>query len=433
MPQSSECAFRDIHGRGCQFAGEHEGEVFLLDDTPFCLFHAPLEARSPHSGKLKSDVDVNRFNEAVLEIIVASGGRARGGGAEGADRSAVTGEAIFMRAFSRLLKDSGAANLNGTVFPGRFSASGVTVADLSMSECVLPDGLDLVGSTFEGDFICERSRFERISSFAGSTVKGKVRIDDCTFAGPLYLSDVTFAGPIVISRSRFEMLHICKAVPAAEKDSLSLTDSTFDAYVCLKNRRFFSLDFSGSTFRGELNMAGAEIGDDVRFSGAEYLAVSPDGRRYYSTLRRLATGVGDLRAAEVFRALEFECQARSSSTPRFTRLLLSLYGLSSRYGTDAFRPVVLLIALNAAFAAAIAALILAGGAGADVAFSGAAWHVGTNVFHLPAAAVPIDPAAAGFFATPSWPRAILTLLQSIATYLLVALFAHAIFRMFSRA
>lgn len=435
MPGQVECSFSGQDGEGCQFPELEAGGRFEFHGDIFCRFHAPLDAVAPSNGKLKCDIDVGAFNDAILNIIAEVT-------EEHPDYERVrkpppgasTTTFLFRTTLREQAKTIGLTNLNGTVFPGPLRLSGIVVTDLSLCGCVFPGELELTNCTVRGDLICRKSTFSQGANFTEAEFKGQVRITDCAFESFVYFSDAAFAREIYIERSSFRLLHLCRSAGEATiADELKLKECRFNSYVCMKNRRFSLLDVSGSIFDGELNLAGSQVGDDVAFSQAQYGAVSPQGRRFYAILRRLAGQVGDLRAVETFRALEFECQARDPAVPLFMRGMLRLYGLGSRFGTDASRPLLLLALLSLLVFALVALLLFFRTGQAGAAMSGAAWHFMTNVLRYPAEAVPLNDAAAAYLHQPSWVLVALTTLQNFGTYLLIALFAHALYRMFSRA
>jgi hypothetical protein len=86
--------------------------------------------------------------------------------------------------------------------------------------------------------------------------------------------------------------------------------------------------------------------DECQFSKEKNIAFYSS---HYAILRQLSSNVGDHAAAEMFRAKWFACQAQEKRASKFNRLLIRAYGLGSTYGTDPFRPLVLLAATTATF------------------------------------------------------------------------------------
>jgi hypothetical protein len=309
-----------------------------------------MDAVLVSTGESKADVDVARFNEAVLLYISDRSSTSVDAAGEGGDDGSSFNAVLIKNALTGLLKSEGWVNLNGTVFPGPFILKGRTIGDISLSFCSFQGELELSNCVFLGDFLCEDSKVKN-ATFFGSEFRGKVRIDRTEFDGIVRFTDTKIEKRMTIWSSRFrDTVHFCgRPAEDGAGHQLSIQSSRFDQALCLKHRAFTEIALENNDFAVAIEMTGCKVPEGTTFSRSKYRAGSADERRSYAVLRKLASDTGDIRGFERFRALEFACQAKDKTTPRSVRLMTFIYGFGSRYGTDPLRPVALLLLINLLF------------------------------------------------------------------------------------
>jgi uncharacterized protein YjbI with pentapeptide repeats len=346
-PGELQCEFAAPGGYKCQF--ENEGDPFYtFSGKTYCLFHAPLEATEISAPtRLKKDIDAAKFNQRVIDRIIKLSADNPEYKPKYRPMSSATGRRIAEHLEDHLGTRATLTSFRGTIFPARFSCDALTVVDADFENCIFADKVEFNNCTFTHRVSFWKAKFAKSAIFTRSTFHHLALFENCLFDGNLRFDGAHF-DELSLEDSDANMVHICCHSDTSESqiETLNLNGCRFREILCLRNRKIGQLTMKGARFDEAPVLAACKVGDDTVFSSAVFQDTRPESASNYPVLRKLALGTGDLTAAEKFRALGLACQAGDRNRSKFSRMLITAYNWSSQSGTDALRPLGLLISGN---------------------------------------------------------------------------------------
>lgn len=213
-------------------------------------------------------------------------------------------------------------NCEGTVFLAELQLVGCMLHETVFRGALLPDNARMTGCSF------------------GSAVPPSNDLGSTTFAAGTSRAN---GGAIENNTLRHLRFECCK----------------FDGYTTFNNRRFTrSPTWYRCTFGRPPAFLGAEMHPGARFDDCTFQVpdltgfgavrdssqIGSDSIRAFRALRKSALNSGDLKLANDFNVLEMKTRRKTPNATRTERVLLSLYGLVSEYGSSISRPIAVLAA-----------------------------------------------------------------------------------------
>jgi hypothetical protein len=267
----------------------------------------------------------------------------------------------LQRMFNALINITriGLTNFRGIVAPERLDFSDVEFLDLDFSESVFCGGVHFYNCVFRSRSTFKFSRFWDSAYFYESTFEGAAEFDYCCFNDQLNFHGSNFLNSLDLPRIEARQdVHLCcdlrssyeadgsgrRGIPTIP--NLDLQEGQFFEEVCFRNRTLIRCKISKAVFKQAPIFLRCTPPDDMEFSSGSFEEVTPSSVPKYATLLKLATSIGDWRGADIFRIRYFQSQQIDDDVPLIGRLVLAIYGWSSRYGTDYTRVGIIFLCEN---------------------------------------------------------------------------------------
>jgi hypothetical protein len=203
----------------------------------------------------------------------------------------------------------------------------------------------------------------------------------------------------------------------------------------LKNRNIHHWSLSKTNFEVAPDLTRCSVPEDTSFTDAVYGETSTEATAKYIILQRLAKSINDREGSEWFRARILACNRANGNTPTLGRMVLAMYEISSKYGTNYTRPLLILAAVT------VVSFMLYLGWWSAVSWTMPSQETITRAgrFTLRQVFKPFDALSEnlsatpkGFFDAPSLFLSCVATVQSLVSLSLAGVFLHTFYRVFSR-
>ncbi len=457
------CACKTVHGFDCQFLDAPA--EFKFDGHDWCRFHLPLQdavgSPSPKAGWSKADIHLHRFTEEIFSRLGEAAPFTNSSNALGnvqidrrADFRCVTIPQAFY--FDRPhtsfhvnfdgARFGGVVNFNDMVVGNRASFNGAHFQrDVSFKGAVFGNFVHFNNAIFFSTANFEGAQFGDGARFSEAEFKGLALFDKTTFGDIADFTSAKFYGNAWFTAPTSKD-------PVFDFRRIRFYRTTFKGKISFENRAFAtSTSFDYAIFEDAPIFHDCKFHPGMSFNEAEFRKTKVEKNQYdwntaelEQAYRTLKLGMETLRARNeeaMFFALEMESRRQRSNTPRTERLAATLYKYLSDYGRSLITPLGWLVALTV-FAFVTYALML--NCGTKLFFCKPLNH-GLGVFEFtfdqilhpfeiwssPPHNKPNQDIVRGLLATYYRPLVpIVALVQSLATFGLLALFLLALRRRF---
>jgi len=301
----------------CQFEHISE-ELITVDGKAYCKFHCPVSDKdgSRTEKGLWNEDQIEQFNKSIFKILNLQSSEKK-----------------------KSISDSHICDLRAVVFPG----------DFQLSDIEIDETISFNGCQFHGDLEAMDATFLHVAEFCNVTFFGEATFYNTHFSTNVMMSGSLFKGRFDLSCSRsttkdFDQMRIV--------DNLDMDGCKFLSDVTMQNREFSSLtSFTDCVFDKAPRFDGCQIHQNTYFPPIRSFkdVKTKDAYKAYRVLKLSMENVRNRVDEAAFFALE---QRALRNRLTFHRNYLSfsfLYDLTSEYGYNALRPLLLLVLFNLMF------------------------------------------------------------------------------------